>query len=100
MGRRVWTSKPETSSMRDQAPGQLRRPGPDVLFLTLSPSSLLIERFSSCDSSIHSLFLIGTAFASFISVLAFDFYGTCSLLSVTSVLDCFELFEWLLVEWL
>jgi len=86
--------------MLDQALGQSRRPGPDVLFLTLSPSSSLIERFSSCDSSIHSLFLIGTAFCSFISVRAFDFYGTCFLMPVTSVLDYFELFEWLLVEWL
>jgi hypothetical protein len=84
--------------MLDQALGQSKKPGPGVLFLTLSPSSSLIERFSSCDSSIHSLFLIGTTFSSFISVLVFDFYGTCFLLSVTSVLNLFELFEWLLVE--
>jgi len=86
--------------MLDQAFGQSRRPGLDVLFHTLSPSSSLIESFSSCDSSIHSLFLIGTAFSSFISVLVFDFCGTYFLLSVTSVLDFFELFEWFLVEWL
>jgi hypothetical protein len=83
--------------MRDQALGQSRRPGPDVLFLTFSPSSSLIQSFSSFDSSIHSLFLIGMALSSLISVLVFEFYGTCFLLSVTSVLDFFELFEWLLV---
>ena len=83
--------------MLDQAFGQSRRPGPDVPFLTLSPSPSLIERFSSCDSYTlalpdwHGIFLFY-----FGARVRFLWYLLPS--AVTSVLNFFEIFKWLLVE--